>query len=111
MDRSRVHHAPVTDVVFCGPGMGGAVAQLLALFVRLQQQSGRDKESVAPSVVTFGSPSVGDAAFQEHMHCLTRHTRLYVEHDLIAGLPSSTCVGRRFFSGIAPFAKTLAQEH
>lgn len=109
---SRVRGAPVTDVVFCGHGMGGAVAQLLALFFTVQPPGPDfDEAPVASSVVTFGAPSIGDAALQEHLLQLTRHTRLYVEHDPIAGLPRSTCVGLRFTPDVERYAEALAQEH
>lgn len=101
----------IQRVVFCGHGIGGAVAQLLAVGFALRVLAGGVLRPVIPSLVTFGSPSIGDAAFQECVLTLTRHVRLYVEHDPVAGLPHSSCIGLRFSPSTEVYAEPEAREH
>lgn len=96
-------------VVFCGHSLGGAVAQLLAFAFSHRRQP--DGKPVSASVVTFGCPSAGDAAFQELSLRLTRTVRYYVDNDPVPGLPAWACAGLRFSPAVDNTADAQAREH
>lgn len=70
--------------IFTGHSLGGAVATVLALLI---------KPSICPSydvsVVTFGSPRVGNAAFADYYNkVVTSHTRYSTRRDFISCVPA-----------------------
>jgi len=107
-DRCRLRDNPVTGVVFCGHGFGAAVAQLLA--VAWTPPNG-GLEPLPSTLVTFGCPAVGNAAFQARVLDQTWHQRLYVKNDPIAGLPHSPCDGLRLAPAAKLYAEPQACEH
>jgi len=107
-DRYRLRDIPVTGIVFCGHGFGAAVAQLLA--VAWAPPNG-GLEPLPSKLVTFGCPSVGNAAFQERVLDQTWHQRLFVKNDPIAGLPHSPCDGLRLAPAAKLYAEPQACEH
>lgn len=100
----------VTRIIFCGHGLGAAVALLLALRFHLRYPAS-EAAPVELSVVTFGCPTVGDAALQEALRLLPTHRRFYVAHDPVAGLPRWSCTGLRFSDAAQQVAPTTASAH
>lgn len=71
----------VFQLVCTGHSLGGALAQLCALDIQYNL-------GVAPEVVTFGGPRVGNAAFVESYTRRIPHTTRYVNgRDLVPHLP------------------------
>jgi len=99
--------AVVNSVVFCGHGLGAAVAQLLAA---AWDPSGRSSRPVR-TLVTFGCPAIGDIGFQARLSGMTRHLRLFVDHDPIAGLPFASCDGLRLAPNVRQYSSVQADQH
>lgn len=116
----EVHHVLAGDprgggsgvdrAVFCGHSLGAAVAVLLGLIYTFRTQT-RASNEVDMSVVTFGCPSIGDAALQEYVLQVIVHKRFFVEYALVAGLPRWTSTGLRFCPSAQDYAETPAREH
>jgi len=98
---------PLTSIVFCGHGFGAAVAQLLTAAWDMTL----GMHALPSSLITFGCPSVGDAACQVLVPARTWHQRVFVEHDPIAGLPRARCSGLSLSPNVAQYAAVQAHEH
>lgn len=94
----------ITQVVFCGHSLGGAVAQLLGLAYSKKQDGTSDDHCA--HVVTFGSPRVGDTALGELLDVHTHHLRLFVAKDPVAGVPSDATL-----TMLAGYDDHAAKEH
>lgn len=97
---------PVDCVVFCGHGLGGAVALLLAIFYA--RRGGASSPLMRSHAVTFGCPSFGDTALGALVRAATHHARWYVNHDAVAGIPRATVTGLRFSTPAAAAAPPAA---
>jgi len=107
-NRAQRDGTPLTSIVFCGHGFGAAVAQLLST---AWEMTNGGKHALPSTLVTFGCPSVGDAACQARVPARTWHQRLFVEHDPIAGLPRARCSGLSLSPSVGQYAAVQAQEH
>jgi len=101
LDRSLREATPVAAIVFCGHGLGAAVAQLMAA---AWEPAGINAEVKSSTLITFGCPGVGDTAFQALVSSKTWHQRLFVAQDPIAGLPHSPCVGLSLSPSVGVYA-------
>ncbi|MEX6500738.1 lipase family protein [Pseudomonas zhanjiangensis] len=72
-------HRPEHNIVVCGHSLGGAIALLLAEWLR------RDWSDNI-QLYTFGSPRTGDRAFVQSASALTHH-RLVNHNDPVPGVP------------------------
>ncbi|MCU1718976.1 lipase family protein [Pseudomonas sp. 5P_3.1_Bac2] len=72
-------HRPDHCIVICGHSLGGAIALLLAEWVRRQWSDN-------VQLYTFGSPRAGDRAFVQGAAALTHH-RLVNHNDPVPGVP------------------------
>lgn len=75
----RAFHRPEHNIVVCGHSLGGAIALLLAEWLR------RDWSDNI-QLYTFGSPRAGDRAFVQGATALTHH-RLVNHNDPVPGVP------------------------
>lgn len=75
----RAFHRPEHNIVVCGHSLGGAIALLLAEWLR------RDWSDNI-QLYTFGSPRAGDSAFAQGAAALTHH-RLVNHNDPVPGVP------------------------
>lgn len=75
----RAFHRPEQNIVVCGHSLGGAIALLLAEWLR------RDWSDNI-QLYTFGSPRAGDRAFVQSAAALTHH-RLVNHNDPVPGVP------------------------
>ncbi|OSX70331.1 hypothetical protein BU14_0785s0008 [Porphyra umbilicalis] len=99
------------NVVFCGHSLGGAVAQLMGLaYAHARRRKG--VSAYVSTVISFGSPRIGDADLGGHLARLIDHRRLYVEGDPIAAVPNPALVELRVFARVAAdYAAHTARQH
>lgn len=76
----------LTEVVFCGHSLGGAVAQLLALAFPQQRE---ERPPLRPTtwVRSFGYPRLGCPVLRSLLGWWMHHERLFLHQDVIAGVP------------------------
>jgi len=108
VDLSRPTDVPVDGVVFCGHGFGAAMSQLLA---GAWEAAIDNPRLPSTSLVTFGCPAIGDVDFQARVPIEMRHTRLFVNHDPVAGLPYFSCDGLRLGPSAEVYSWVQADEH
>ena len=75
----RAFHRPDHSVVICGHSLGGAIALMLAEWLRRNW-------SADTQLYTFGAPRAADRAFVQGAQALTHH-RLVNHNDPIPGMP------------------------
>eukprot|EP00168_Porphyra_purpurea_P013022 TRINITY_DN3509_c0_g1_i1.p1 TRINITY_DN3509_c0_g1~~TRINITY_DN3509_c0_g1_i1.p1 ORF type:complete len:268 (-),score=23.46 TRINITY_DN3509_c0_g1_i1:288-1091(-) len=107
VQRAEEDGTPVTSIVFCGHGFGAAVAQLMAA---TWKPLGGQSRATSTTLITFGCPSGGNAAFQEWASNNVWHQRLFVAQDPVAGLPHSPCVGLSSSPSVREYAAVQADE-
>lgn len=98
-ERKKDPHAAPLRVVFSGYSQGGAMATLLAVAMGSSQQRA--------TLVTFGAPRVGNAAFQDTARRRTQHSRVAVAGDCVPLLPTTFCAQR----GAPKYAPADASRH
>jgi pimeloyl-ACP methyl ester carboxylesterase len=81
MNYLRAFHRPEQSIIVCGHSLGGAVALLLAEWLR-------NNFSENTQLYTFGAPRAGDRLFVQQAQALTHH-RLVNHNDPIPTVPSA----------------------
>jgi hypothetical protein len=87
---------PITDVYFLGHSLGGAIANLAALEYIMRVK--KNDINVKVSLVTFGSPRVGNKVFAQIMNGIgfARQFRVIYGQDPVTGVPPKMIQGHEF---------------